>query len=263
MDPRSRNLLDALHNSQPQRGLIRRIQTNAYDEDEDRRGQTYKVFQVYNEISRVNHSSQPNAEVHWKPNTNMGSLRALRRIVPNEEILVSYLGARTTLYTRVARRTELRQLFGFNCHCIVCRNGINDDALRKEARDLYDTLEKPLPSQDVHRVGRLTKANRYIQLLQQLDIQDQRMVWAYNKLADLHTEMWPIARDAQAGSGHAHSNQCDCHRNGEHIWHLYRALEAWNSTLIYDKITHAPDHPQLESDLDEIIKVQGLIIRYM
>lgn len=262
-----RALFDSLHNCEPRKGPVGVIQANAFVEDEDRNAQTYHRTIVCNEISRVNHSCQPNAELHWNVNADTGSLRALQHIAPGQEIFINYLGCRHSLYTRNHRRAQIRDRWSFECQCGICVLGGEDLALddhfRGDARRLYDALATHAnPQRNINNqmTLALTEVAGYIMRLKQLNIRDGRLAHAYNVLADLHSKLFPIARDYIIATGQ-HSDDCDCHQNGGAVWHLRESLKAWNDCLGLDILTHAPDHPQIKKDVDAIINLHVLMNR--
>ncbi|EDQ85613.1 uncharacterized protein MONBRDRAFT_11753 [Monosiga brevicollis MX1] len=92
---------------------------------------------VYAELSRANHSCQPNAAVVY--NGAAAVLRSMRDIPEGEEVCISYVDP--TL-ARDVRRRELVQSYGFACDCARCATeasqdpdaGVKDVAAWKQAQ---------------------------------------------------------------------------------------------------------------------------------
>ncbi|RDX47166.1 SET domain-containing protein [Lentinus brumalis] len=74
---------------------------------------------VARDISRANHSCNPNTHPAFDTPTLTYSLHALRPIRAGEEITITYLG--NTLDQHHERQQELRELYGFTCTCKICR----------------------------------------------------------------------------------------------------------------------------------------------
>ena len=78
-------------------------------------------------IGRANHSCDPNAFIAFdQPQV---SVRALKAISKDEEVLVSYID---TSIPFDYRQAQLLDMFHFRCQCVKCRRGsgqIEDDFL--------------------------------------------------------------------------------------------------------------------------------------
>ncbi|KAH9980917.1 hypothetical protein BGW80DRAFT_1267202 [Lactifluus volemus] len=83
-------------------------------------------------ISRFNHSCAPNALFRWNEEMFAAEVRALRRILPGEE-LEGYF----------SRQARLRDAYGFTCTCELCQRPII-------ARPLSDNLRSQLESLTSH-----------------------------------------------------------------------------------------------------------------
>lgn len=95
---------------------------------------------VFDELSRMNHSCCPNAVYNWDTQTFSGSLRAVREIMPGEEITVAYC-ALGELWA--VRQTNL-QAYGFFCACPACKGGPAADARRMQILiDAYAASKVP------------------------------------------------------------------------------------------------------------------------
>ena len=107
---------------------------------------------IYNEISRINHSCNPNAVVcegknnGSSDNCDTSVVKAACDIQANDEINISYLGK--YLYAGYPTRQKvLRDAKYFSCRCSRCNSGDSSDA--------YDDLASRIPCPRCHpRTGR-------------------------------------------------------------------------------------------------------------
>uniref|UniRef100_A0A0K8TT51 Protein-lysine N-trimethyltransferase SMYD5 n=1 Tax=Tabanus bromius TaxID=304241 RepID=A0A0K8TT51_TABBR len=76
--------------------------------------------------SKINHSCVPNAESSFPYSNDILVLKALRNILPGEEICVSYLDECQLSRSRHSRQKELRENYLFICKCPKCESQIND-----------------------------------------------------------------------------------------------------------------------------------------
>eukprot|EP01039_Chlorochromonas_danica_P000854 gene854-929_t len=76
---------------------------------------------LYTRASSINHSCDPNCIQMFRPN-GMIVIRAIRDILINEEITISYIDLS---HPRWKRQTELVS-YGFQCSCHRCQSGIDD-----------------------------------------------------------------------------------------------------------------------------------------
>jgi hypothetical protein len=140
--------------------LLNRFQTNCFErEHPDERNVTRIRFTVFYNISRINHSCDPNAAYHWDPDANkgrgQGKIHALTRIPANQEITVCYLKELDFLLgSRRDRLHQLRTTWKFTCSCGVCNQPADqdapgaDDPQRAMLEALHDSLklvEPPTP----------------------------------------------------------------------------------------------------------------------
>lgn len=118
---------------------VYKMTMNAFTHQIEQNGFDVTVACVYNNISRANHSCQPNAVVSWHEGKQRGMMHAIAPIRINEAIVVDYLADPEGCLCDSARRNaELQQHYEFTCDCVACRlpNGaINaaDDVLRNGA----------------------------------------------------------------------------------------------------------------------------------
>ena len=73
---------------------------------------------VFANISRVNHSCDPNAEVRFLFDDHRATLVATRRIRAGEEVSISYIDDNAR--AGVKRRREMLAGWGFECECAKC-----------------------------------------------------------------------------------------------------------------------------------------------
>lgn len=73
---------------------------------------------VYAEISCINHSCRPNAEVHFLSESDEATLIATRRIAKGDEVFISYIDDNERAHVE-QRRASLRD-YGFECDCDKC-----------------------------------------------------------------------------------------------------------------------------------------------
>jgi hypothetical protein len=69
--------------------------------------------------SRINHSCTPNLEYAWNPAINQGTFHAIKRIMVEEELTISYIPCAN--WTKEKRALAL-QNWGFTCACPACEN---------------------------------------------------------------------------------------------------------------------------------------------
>ena len=74
---------------------------------------------MFTNLSRVNHSCQPNAEFVWNNESNAQDLRATSKIPAGAEITASYLDLEDGL-NKVYRQEFLADNFMFECKCQCC-----------------------------------------------------------------------------------------------------------------------------------------------
>ncbi len=81
---------------------------------------TENQLAVYATASRLNHSCAPNVVHTFNKRLRMLEVRAVRDIIPNEELLCNYLGMEAMYSVRSQRFEILRNNYGFTCHCKAC-----------------------------------------------------------------------------------------------------------------------------------------------
>ena len=72
----------------------------------------------YFEFSLLNHMCYPNCD--FENGGTAVSVYALQDIECGSQLGISYLNSNIRVYEREARRKELKELHGFDCHCYIC-----------------------------------------------------------------------------------------------------------------------------------------------
>lgn len=174
-----------------------RVDMNCFDFDNNNVNATGlatagTIVAVFKDISRVNHSCRPNANMDWDTGlgaNGAGTLHAMHDIDAGEEITISYNATPMDSFkTAARRRNELQQNFGFVCNCAACRSRlVADDRRREELLQLHGRIlwhEGP-------RIGRrwqshvdfnslqMAHLSRYSKLLEQVGLTDDKQSRAY------------------------------------------------------------------------------------
>ncbi|KAK3707309.1 hypothetical protein LTR37_012153 [Vermiconidia calcicola] len=109
---------------------------------------------LYSKIScRINHSCQKNAT--WGGNGEGFTVRAIRNIKKDEEVLISYI---SLAQPRKMRSDQLRQGYGFDCDCPAC--GKEFDQLSDDRRKVMCSLNQKLPK--VVEAAKLEKFDKVV-----------------------------------------------------------------------------------------------------
>lgn len=183
-------------------------------------------------------------------------MRALRPIQLREEICVSYLSLRSSLWPRVHRQAQLQKQYGFQCTCDTCsKEGaalVHDDAERNLARKQLQQLIRPTQAQANDLNGTLARAQAYAQTLGRLGIRCTGMPEAYEMIAQAHKA---IADDAAETirQGNVHCAVCN-NQDGATV-HLKQAVDPWWQAYNFTTLAHGLEHPQVEKTMAEINKV--------
>ena len=117
------------------------LEIGKIEQDPEKAEEILKICGIYStnsfedgvcfEISRFNHSCQPNADLI---NVNgQGQVRAIRNIKTGKEINLSYLGKFAGFRNRKYRRQNLLKRWSFFCSCDLCENDVDIDAEAFEA----------------------------------------------------------------------------------------------------------------------------------
>ena len=88
---------------------------------------------VYLQMSRVNHSCRPNAEIS-DSDSNTADLRALRKIKEGDEITICYIDDDKSQWTREERRGDLKSVYNFDCACEGC--DMTEEEIQEEAENV-------------------------------------------------------------------------------------------------------------------------------
>ncbi|RMZ02083.1 hypothetical protein D0862_06135 [Hortaea werneckii] len=204
------------------RKLMTTINLNAFSHVEHQDDAYYSRARVFPLFARANHSCRPNAVVQWNPLTSKAELRALIDIADGTDIFVDYLGGiDETLQAGSERRKMLRENYGFTCTCIACgpyngnlsrpethkrnRNAA-DDEIRIRAHNLFkndrmdlspriEFLSKDLTAHlEDRRIAQLGLVDQYIRCLKDLQINDSKLMDAYQARARYHELGYYLAK---------------------------------------------------------------------
>ena len=88
---------------------------------------------VYLQMSRVNHSCRPNAEIS-DSDSNTADLRALRKIKEGDEITICYIDDDKSRWTREERSGDLKSVYNFDCACEGC--DMTEEEIQEEAENV-------------------------------------------------------------------------------------------------------------------------------
>ena len=75
---------------------------------------------IFPSLSRFNHSCVPSAEFRWNEKLFQQEIRAIRDIVPGEEITLCYFTVEVMEQSKVDRQKYLEGHYGFTCDCQAC-----------------------------------------------------------------------------------------------------------------------------------------------
>ena len=116
----------------------------------DSHGHVAKQGGLFLLAARFNSSCVPNVNNHWDAGSGQLIFRAVRDVVPGEELCLGY---GKLLASRDERRRELLMKFGFECTCDACRlegQALADSDARREClsvlygSQLQDVCEDPV-----------------------------------------------------------------------------------------------------------------------
>lgn len=80
---------------------------------------------LYQIQSLINHSCDPNAEIHFPFNNNTLAVKAVENIGEGDEILTSYLDECILSRSRHSRNKFLENNYLFTCNCRKCQSQVN------------------------------------------------------------------------------------------------------------------------------------------
>ena len=229
------------------------VATNAYTHEKIcDNGVKMSVARVYNEISRINHSCQPNALVEWNDNLQQGTVHALEAIPRGAEILGDYMAdVDGCLRTAKQRNNDLLREHFFECECSACRSkGIangNNDGLRRKAKTLHSNIfwtvefygRGPVDAEQI-RLEQIAYLNKYIDLLNQLSLKDFKLAEAYQCRAKYHElgshlaklDLFPVLNSEE-------------HQATEYE-HLQLAAQDWRMAHWIEVRIFGEDHPETQ-----------------
>ena len=140
---------------------------------------------LYNQISLLNHSCNPNSSWSWVlGNLRRKVVRAVRTIGKNEEIQVNYLDQQDFNFaSRQLRREKLLEEFYFICQCAECSLDneafASNERTREEIRGLTEDVQKLMIKYDkASTVSALVASQTIVRLTRylRLDIEIPRML---------------------------------------------------------------------------------------
>ncbi|KAF5682041.1 SET domain-containing protein [Fusarium circinatum] len=106
-------------------------------------GSGASVGAVYPTICFINHSCRANAHNSWNEALEQETIHAIRDIEPGEEITISYDHGGPSSH----RKPWLKEKFGFDCDCFVCRLPLveleKSDKRRKQIQQLDQDIGDP------------------------------------------------------------------------------------------------------------------------
>ncbi|KAK4543236.1 hypothetical protein LTR36_005786 [Oleoguttula mirabilis] len=240
------------------------VATNAFTHHiKDENGFDVGMPCVYNNISRTNHSCEPNAVVSWHPRKQRGTLHAIAQIPAKTEITVDYMAdEKSCLRSSAQRNVDLQLHYGFTCTCTACHlNGaVNapNDALRATALQEFNApiyfvidtvLGHPLASDEATRRTQMGHLDRYIDALNQLGLKDWKVAEAYEARAKLHEQGLSIckARLRQATvQGRAPTV------NDHALW----AAEDWRRAMWTNMRCSGEEHESVDIDSANVVRLQ-------
>jgi len=97
---------------------------------------------IFPNISRICHSCYPNANHTWNPEKQGESIYCMKKIMPGEEIFISYVDPYSS---RKDRKFKCKVGFNFDCNCILCgetneEKAKQSDERREKMKTLYDNI---------------------------------------------------------------------------------------------------------------------------
>ncbi|KAK3072701.1 hypothetical protein LTS18_014581, partial [Coniosporium uncinatum] len=146
---------------------------------------------VFRGISRINHSCLPNAEGNFNAAIGRFTIHALRDIVPDEEIMISYLDSRSAI--RKTRQEKLLSGYGFSCGCPACNldltRAVAGEGNRMKMRDAFASYAENIgadgqtPEKELHLMQKL------IGLFEEEGIYGSELGVLYFEVARLYKEL--------------------------------------------------------------------------
>lgn len=235
---------------------------NSFDESvEDSAGQRRTTIRLYDTISRFNHSCRPNAMLGYNPSRAKGSIRALRQIATDEEIVIDYMSDHDTSFKKGAlRRTALFAHWSFYCDCSACHeqqhtDDSQDDTRRVAAAKFWRTIEKNttlVNETEEMKSRRLVGILRsYIAELNALQINDWKLAEAYMRLTVRLKHIYECAKTFRPNE--QTDSHCEtCVRAGNARAHLNEAFDAAREAHRLRLRCFGPNHDEVEEAQNEV-----------
>lgn len=119
------------------------LKTNSFSCQFNDKGVGDEYLCLFPRVSRINHACRPNANAKFIPRTLLMEIRALRDVVPGEEISISY----GEVDLKYADRQRLYSgNWGFTCTCDLCTAGEAEVRESDERRERFAQLHRSLGS---------------------------------------------------------------------------------------------------------------------
>ncbi|KAK3293798.1 uncharacterized protein B0H64DRAFT_442903 [Chaetomium fimeti] len=139
---------------------------------------------LFTEVARVNHACRPNAYYRFSERRLTMEVVAFRAIQPGEEIVMSYVPLETPVEER---RRYLKDHWGFNCACSLCRasklDADDSEAWREKVKSLKATIQDAR-SQGYYK-NAIVMAEEWL-LVSEWDMTPPFMPEYHDTLADLY-----------------------------------------------------------------------------
>lgn len=165
----------SLHNNYPGEGspISNIVRSNAYP-----LGPTSGIGAIFLTIARINHSCRPNAQQAWNSVSKKETVYAVRPIKIGEEITLSYHNGGSSSQ----RRTDLKELFRFECACDACSLSAEELAASDARLEKAEELDRLIGnSKRVHMTPELALADckTLLNIYQEEGIADTRLPRLY------------------------------------------------------------------------------------
>jgi hypothetical protein len=175
-----------------------------------------------------------------------------------EEIFFNYRSEEHfTLSNGTQRRQTLQQSYNFTCQCPSC--SLTGAALRvdrdnrREALQRFNDVSQAYlafandQQKNTHLVYRLQRATEYVIYLQALQITDGQFAWAYQKVAELHIDIWTLLGTLQI-QGTTHCSHCRIHAQGWRAAHVGAARIALSTKFTIHIGILGSEHSGIKED---------------
>ncbi|KAF2669111.1 hypothetical protein BT63DRAFT_250514 [Microthyrium microscopicum] len=162
LPPKSRTLMLELHGQFGGNPVYDKVNTNAFNAAIGSSQQAY--WSVYPETARYNHDCRPNTMYSIDERDLLHNLRVGRKIIPGEEITLSYLAPNMM---SEERKQRIHAQWGFSCSCPSCTAPKDVKELSDYRIGMIETLETELNDLSLDRNASISTAEMLISLHQQ------------------------------------------------------------------------------------------------